>query len=100
MDKELQKLINEYMPKRYYGHEARRYAGVIAKLYLEKQSKLLIKPNISDNEDNCNIKQAIEILDYHQKWRLGKVDDMIYKPLEITAALDVVLKEVKKIKTK
>ena len=37
MDKELQKLINEHMPKRYYGHEARKYAGVIAKLYAEQQ---------------------------------------------------------------
>ena len=48
MDKELQKLINEHMPKRYYGHEARKYAGVIAKLYAEQQVK-----------KNCNAPDVI-----------------------------------------
>ena len=42
-----------------------------------------------------NLKQAIEILDYHQKWRMGKVDEMIYEPKTITKALDVVLDKVK-----
>lgn len=37
IDKELQKLINEHMPKRYYGHEARKYAAVIAILYAKQQ---------------------------------------------------------------
>lgn len=50
MDKELQKLINEYMPKRYYGHEARRHAGVIAKLYAEQQLKNCNLQNVSNNE--------------------------------------------------
>ena len=42
-----------------------------------------------------NLKQAIEILDYHQKWRLGKVDEMNYDAKTITKALDIVLDEVK-----
>lgn len=45
-----------------------------------------------------NLKEAIEILDYHQSWRLGKVDEMIYELKQITKALDIVLEEVKKIK--
>ena len=45
-----------------------------------------------------NLKEAIEILDYHQYWRLGKIDEMIYEPKKITQALDIVLFEVKKIK--
>jgi len=43
------------------------------------------------------LKQAIEILDYHQEWRLGKRDDMIHEPKALTEALDMVLAEVKKI---
>lgn len=41
------------------------------------------------------LKTAIEILDYHQEWRLGKRDDMIHKPKKLTQALDIVLFEVK-----
>ena len=48
-----------------------------------------------------DIKQAIEILDYHQKWRLGKLDEMKYTPKELTKAFDVVINYVKEtIKTK
>jgi len=39
---------------------------------------------------------AIEILDYHQEWRLGKREDMIHEPKKLTEALDIVLSEVKK----
>ena len=42
------------------------------------------------------LKTAVEILEYHQKWRLGKRDDMIYEPKVLTEALDVIIKEVKK----
>jgi len=35
--------------------------------------------------------KAIEILKAHQSWRLGKIEEMPYKPLEITEALDVLL---------
>jgi hypothetical protein len=42
------------------------------------------------------LKTAIEILDYHQKWRLGKRDDMIHEPKKLTEAFDIVLSEVKK----
>lgn len=40
------------------------------------------------------LKTAIEILEYHQEWRLGKREDMIHEPKKLTEALDVVLKEV------
>ena len=43
------------------------------------------------------IKTAIEILEYHQKWRLGKREDMIHEPKKLTQALDIVLSEVKKL---
>ena len=42
------------------------------------------------------LKTAIEILVYHQEWRLGKRDDMIHEPKVLTEALDVIIKEVKK----
>lgn len=35
--------------------------------------------------------QAIEILTYHQEWRLGKVDEMPYSPRQLTEAIDTVL---------
>ena len=38
---------------------------------------------------------AIEILEYHQKWRLGERDNMIHAPKELTEAIDIVIKEVK-----
>ena len=41
---------------------------------------------------------AIEILEYHQEWRLGKREDMIHEPKKLTEALDIVLSEVKKIR--
>ena len=41
------------------------------------------------------LKKAIEILDYHQEWRLGKRDDMIHEPKQLTKALDIVLSKVK-----
>ena len=43
------------------------------------------------------IKTAIEILEYHQEWRLGKREDMIHEPKKLTQALDIVLSEVKKL---
>ena len=42
------------------------------------------------------LKTAIEILEYHQEWRLGKREDMIHEPKKLTEALDIVLNEVKK----
>ena len=42
------------------------------------------------------LKTAIEILEYHQEWRLGKREDMIHEPKKLTQALDIVLNEVKK----
>lgn len=43
------------------------------------------------------LQTAIEILEYHQEWRLGKRDDMIHEPKKLTEALDIVLSEVKKL---
>ena len=45
---------------------------------------------------NMELKTAIEILEYHQEWRLGKREDMIHEPKKLTEALDIVLIEVKK----
>ncbi len=42
-----------------------------------------------------DLKLAIEILTYHQKWRLGKVEDYKYSPKEITMAIDVLLNYLK-----
>jgi hypothetical protein len=42
------------------------------------------------------LETAIEILEYHQLWRLGKREDMIHEPKKLTEALDMVLAEVKK----
>jgi hypothetical protein len=42
------------------------------------------------------LQTAIEILEYHQEWRLGKREDMIHEPKKLTEALDVLLREVKK----
>ena len=44
------------------------------------------------------LKTAIEILEYHQEWRLGKREDMIHEPKKLTQALDIVLSEVKKFR--
>jgi hypothetical protein len=43
------------------------------------------------------LKTAIDILEYHQEWRLGKREDMIHEPKKLTQALDIVLSEVKKL---
>jgi len=37
------------------------------------------------------LKEAIEILTYHQKWRLGKVNEMKHSPKQLTQALDIAL---------
>lgn len=42
------------------------------------------------------LQTAIEILEYHQGWRLGKREDMIHEPKKLTEALDIVISEVKK----
>lgn len=42
------------------------------------------------------LQTAIEILEYHQEWRLGKRENMIHEPKKLTEALDIVLNEVKK----
>lgn len=44
------------------------------------------------------LQTAIEILEYHQQWRLGKREDMIHEPKKLTEALDIVISEVKKLR--
>jgi hypothetical protein len=44
------------------------------------------------------LQTAIEILEYHQEWRLGKREDMIHEPKKLIEALDIVLSEVKKFR--
>jgi hypothetical protein len=44
------------------------------------------------------LQTAIEILEYHQEWRLGKREDMIHEPKKLIEALDIVLSEVKKLR--
>ena len=41
------------------------------------------------------LKTAIEILEYHNEWRLGKREDMIHEPEKVAQALDIVINEVK-----
>jgi hypothetical protein len=45
--------------------------------------------------NQMDLKTAIEILEYHQDWRLGKRDDMIHEPKKLTEAVDVVLDAAK-----
>jgi len=40
-------------------------------------------------------KEALEILEYHQQYRQGTVDEMKYTPRQITEALDVLIEYVK-----
>lgn len=47
-----------------------------------------------------NLQTAIKILESHQEWRLGKIEDMIYEPKKITEALDIVICEVKYLASK
>lgn len=42
------------------------------------------------------VKNAIKILEYHNKWRVGKVDDPIYTPREITEAMKTIIRYTKK----
>jgi hypothetical protein len=43
------------------------------------------------------LQTAIEILEYHQEWRLGKREDMIHEPKILTEALGIVLAELKNL---
>ena len=40
--------------------------------------------------------EAIAILEYHQEWRKGEFFNLKYTPAEITKAIDVILKHLKK----
>lgn len=38
-----------------------------------------------------DIKEAINILEIHNKWRRGNIDDMPYKPHIVGEAIDIVV---------
>ena len=46
-------------------------------------------------QKTMELHKAIEILEYHQQWRRGDIDEMKYTPKELTEALDLVLSEIK-----
>jgi hypothetical protein len=43
-----------------------------------------------------DIQTAIEILEHHQEWRLGKREDMIHDPKKLTEAMEIVIGVLKK----
>jgi len=42
-------------------------------------------------------KEAIRIAEHYQKWRTGKIERIIYKPEEITQAIDIIITELKQL---
>lgn len=74
--------------------------GSIMKLKSElKASKSEANEALQKSHDELlKLQTAIEILEYHQEWRLGKREDMIHEPKKLTEALDIVLSEVKKFR--
>jgi len=42
------------------------------------------------------VEKAVEILNIHQKWRIGEIEEMPYSPKIITEALGLLLGEFKK----
>jgi hypothetical protein len=43
-----------------------------------------------------DLKTALKIITYHQKWRMGDVDDAIYTPKQISEGLKVLIKLAQK----
>ena len=41
------------------------------------------------------LKEAIEVLTYHQDWRRGNIDEMKYEPKTLGIAIDVILESFK-----
>lgn len=52
--------------------------------------------NLLINKTKMELHTAIEILEYHHEWILGKREDIIHESKKLTEALGVVLSEVKK----
>lgn len=44
------------------------------------------------------IEQAVQILEEHQKWRKGIIDDTSYSNKELSEAIDIIIKYCKKKK--
>ena len=43
------------------------------------------------------LKKAIKILEYHQKWRRGLVDEMKVTPKKLGIAIDVILENAQRL---
>ena len=90
-DNILNSIINECMPKRYYGHEARKNAKMIAKRYNDalKQANEKVEPSsshigdISGSYYLLNEGDIIKCTDEYQdsgfKWRVTGQGGKVYK---------------------
>jgi hypothetical protein len=56
-----------------------------------KNNILRFKKNKFIKRKIMELQTAIEIVEYHQKWRLGKREDMIHDPKKLTEALGIVI---------
>lgn len=45
-----------------------------------------------------NLEKAVEILQYHQEWRLGQRHSMRHSPATLTEALDIALTHIREYK--
>ncbi|KAF5072867.1 hypothetical protein DSECCO2_197550 [anaerobic digester metagenome] len=52
-EKLLNKLVNKHMPRRYYGHEARKYAKIIAIEYATEAIKDLSENKFNPDDYEC-----------------------------------------------
>lgn len=51
-----------------------------------------------NKEKNLKLDEAIEILEFHKEWRMGKREEMTFKPKSLVDSVDVLLEEVKKLR--
>lgn len=58
---------------------------------MRQDAELGLYNEMEFKKEKMNLEKAIEIVDYHQEWRLGKQDGMKYSPKELTEALYVLL---------
>lgn len=63
---------------------------------LNNEDATSILDDFLNTPKKMELQTAIEILEYHQAWRLGLKEDMIHEPKKLTEAFDIVLREVKK----
>lgn len=52
--------------------------------------------NLLKMKNNCmKFLTALKILEYHQQWRCGKLNNMIYQPSELTEAINILIASAK-----